>query len=571
MSVKKDVLLIMAVAAILFIPFLGNVRLFDWDEINFAECAREMLTTGDYLRVQIDYSPFWEKPPLFIWLQASLMSIFGVNEFAARLPNALIGIITLPLLFLWGKHIRSRRFGYLWVASYCGSFLPYLYFRSAIIDPLFNLLIFSGIMTLAIGKEDKKLRNSALAGILIGLAMLTKGPVALLVSSTAMLIVMSIVFFKQNAYSSVTENTIQHSALQRKFFQIYGKYLISSLPFWAVFLICSLLTAGLWFGIDILRNGTWFVSEFIRYQIRLLTTGDAGHSGPFYYHFIVLLFGCFPASVFALWSFFTAEKNYSFKIVRLWNIVLLIVVLAIFSIVKTKIVHYSSLCYFPIAFLAANWLDEILSGTIKWKKIHSAIVGIFGILWALAFSAIPVIGLFKDNLLPFINDEFARANLTAPVQWGKWETTIGITFGFAIIVSLFLPNRSKIIVLFASTVISSWLFLPIIAPKIEGYTQASAVEFYQSLQDKDCYVKPVGFKSYAHLFYTKKPRCLAPSSLDILPDDFENWLFDGDIDKPAYFVCKMQDAHICRQHKNIHEIGEKAGFVFFWRVPDTNR
>ncbi|MGL5888758.1 MAG: ArnT family glycosyltransferase, partial [Bacteroidia bacterium] len=70
-------------------PFLGYAQLFDWDEINFAECAREMMVTGDYTTVQINFEPFWEKPPLFIWMQVLCMKVFGVNEFAARLPNAI--------------------------------------------------------------------------------------------------------------------------------------------------------------------------------------------------------------------------------------------------------------------------------------------------------------------------------------------------------------------------------------------------------------------------------------------------------------------------------------------------
>ena len=64
------------VAFILFIPFLGSVHLFDWDEINFAECAREMIVTHNYFAVKINFHPFWEKPPLFIWMQALSMNIF---------------------------------------------------------------------------------------------------------------------------------------------------------------------------------------------------------------------------------------------------------------------------------------------------------------------------------------------------------------------------------------------------------------------------------------------------------------------------------------------------------------
>ena len=58
-------ILIAAIAALLFVPFLGGVHLFDWDEINFAEISREMIVSGDYLRPQIGFQPFYEKPPLF--------------------------------------------------------------------------------------------------------------------------------------------------------------------------------------------------------------------------------------------------------------------------------------------------------------------------------------------------------------------------------------------------------------------------------------------------------------------------------------------------------------------------
>ena len=51
--------------SVFFFTGLGHVHLFDWDEINFAESAREMIETSNYLSVQINYQPFWEKPPVF--------------------------------------------------------------------------------------------------------------------------------------------------------------------------------------------------------------------------------------------------------------------------------------------------------------------------------------------------------------------------------------------------------------------------------------------------------------------------------------------------------------------------
>ena len=93
---KTTTILLIALAAILlFIPFLGRVHLFDWDEINFAEASREMIKMDDYTRVYINFKPFWEKPPMFFWMQSSAMKLFGVTEFAARFPNAICGIFTL--------------------------------------------------------------------------------------------------------------------------------------------------------------------------------------------------------------------------------------------------------------------------------------------------------------------------------------------------------------------------------------------------------------------------------------------------------------------------------------------
>ncbi|HEY9178202.1 MAG TPA: glycosyltransferase family 39 protein, partial [Flavipsychrobacter sp.] len=114
-------LIIAVIASILFFPLLGQVHLFDWDEINFAECAREMMVTDNYLQVQIDYRPFWEKPPLFIWMQVMAMKMFGVGEYGARFPNALVGVITLLVLFYAGRRIVNEKMGLWWAALYAAS------------------------------------------------------------------------------------------------------------------------------------------------------------------------------------------------------------------------------------------------------------------------------------------------------------------------------------------------------------------------------------------------------------------------------------------------------------------
>lgn len=171
MQVKNNTLTVAVFAALLFVPFLGGVHLFDWDEINFAESAREMLVTGEYFRVQINYEPFWEKPPLFFWLQAASMAVFGINEFAARFPNAVCGIITLCLLFHIGKKSSGVRLAWLWVLFMAGSFTPSLYFKSGIIDPWFNLFIFYAIWQLSMASERHNAADRDKRFALIGLSL----------------------------------------------------------------------------------------------------------------------------------------------------------------------------------------------------------------------------------------------------------------------------------------------------------------------------------------------------------------------------------------------------------------
>ena len=140
--------MIFLVALALFVPFLGSVHLFDWDEINFAECAREMVVTGNYSTVQIDYLPFWEKPPLFIWMQAISMQFFEDPEFAARFPNAVCGAVTLVVIYLLGRRIYDGKFAMLWVLAYAGSLLPNFYFH---VTTAYNILRHNGV---ELGKRD---------------------------------------------------------------------------------------------------------------------------------------------------------------------------------------------------------------------------------------------------------------------------------------------------------------------------------------------------------------------------------------------------------------------------------
>jgi 4-amino-4-deoxy-L-arabinose transferase-like glycosyltransferase len=561
---------IAALGTILFLPLLGSVHLFDWDEINFAESAREMLITGDYGRVTINFQPFWEKPPLFIWLQAISMSIFGVNEFAARLPNALCGIATLMVLFHYGRMYRNAAFGWFWVLVYVGTWLPHAYFKSGIIDPVFNLFMLSGMVHLAMwaaAQGNRQYRHAAFAGLFTGLAVLTKGPVGLLLPGLT---------------------AIAFMIIKRKWFLRPLPMLLAAVLF--------LVTTFAWYGVETMRNGWWFLGEFITYNLRLAQTEDAGHGGFLFYHFVVLLIGCFPASLLIFYKpkqlpESTDTKTPNMQHLHVWMWLALAIVLVVFTIVQTKIIHYSSFAYFPISFLAASVLYRWQEVEVKVPKGLVITIG-FGVV--LIGSAL-MFGAFALSTATGMAGVLHSITLTNDVPdtqtWPSYLAIIGLLYLVVAFSGVVIAWKNQLMVgvarIFIATAVTVQLIFILMLPYVEPLSQGAMVSFLKEQAKENVYINVIGFKSYAHYFYgAKQPQDLAsPELLKVIAaykDEFKTdyispkqfnesemfWHLYGQIDKPVVFVAKRYKSDkIVREYLHLKQIGTAGGYVFFRRQP----
>ena len=102
---NKNAFLIFVFALLLYGLFSDIIPLVDPDEPVYGETAKEMLLTGDWLSPRI-YGEYWyDKPPLFYWLDAVSFSVFGVSTFAARFPSAIIGACTASYLYLFTRKL----------------------------------------------------------------------------------------------------------------------------------------------------------------------------------------------------------------------------------------------------------------------------------------------------------------------------------------------------------------------------------------------------------------------------------------------------------------------------------
>jgi 4-amino-4-deoxy-L-arabinose transferase-like glycosyltransferase len=527
---NRYLIIIILLSLVSFLPFLGSVNLFDWDEINFAESAREMIVTSDYSKVMINYEPFHEKPPLFIWIQAISMNIFGINEFAARLPNAIIGLISLIFIFFTGKKLKNEQFGFLWAITYFGSILPFFYFKSGIIDPLFNLFIFSSLLKYYDYIKNESQTNIYLITLLLSLAVLTKGPVAIVLFALT-----SIVFL----------------SLNKNYQKINSLILISLL---------SIIPYIIWYLIAFGISGQ-VITKFFHYHIRLLTTGDSGHTGPFYYHFLVVLFGVFPASFLAIPIFKNIDKIERSSII-IFNVILLVIILILFGIVKTKIIHYSSLAYFPVTFLATNYLYKKI--TLKQKlnrKLEIFLLAgclFFGLLYIL----FPLAMLNISSLIHFVKDTFTQEVMMADVNWNGYEKISGYILLTSFIIYQVLKSYSlyrAMIVIFLLVALSTNIFMVLTAPNIAKHTQSAVIEFCKDKSNENAIIQPLSFKSYAHYFYGKvKKENKIPN---VSNSELANYLLNNKIDKDVYFIVKSNKYQKYKQYE-LDSLYSKNGYIF---------
>ncbi len=175
------VLLVVSIVGIRLLT-LGAYPLTDPTEARYGEIARKMLETGQWIMPQFEYGvPFWGKPPLSTWLSAASMGVFGVNEFAARLPSLLFMLGCGALVYILGA-LRANRDAALWsLAIFATTGLIFVAAGAVMTDPALTLgttLAMAGFWVAVNGPESR--RRTAGFAFFVGLAIgfLGKGPVA---------------------------------------------------------------------------------------------------------------------------------------------------------------------------------------------------------------------------------------------------------------------------------------------------------------------------------------------------------------------------------------------------------
>jgi len=257
-----------------------------------------------------------------------------------------------------------------------------------------------------------------------------------------------------------------------------------------------------------------------------------------------------------------------------WIQVLFWVVLVVFSLVQSKIVHYSSMCYLPLTYGATLYVEKLATGQAKlpsWVRFGWVFIGC---ILGLACLVFPFLGQFKTQVSPLLAaDPFAVANLDAlaDMHWSGWEPLVGVWSILVPLVALYLFKKQKqtqsMQVLFGGTALTVMFVLWAFMGRIEYLTQGSAISFLESLKDKKAYIVPIGYRTYTVFFYPQIKQDQAPSlayqeKLALIPDRWRDSLLTEPTDRPVYAISKINEGDTAK-YPLLRKLGSKNGFVFW--------
>ncbi|MEB3245486.1 MAG: glycosyltransferase family 39 protein [Vampirovibrionales bacterium] len=269
-QLKQNALLIAITAfvlAALFFVNLGGYGLFDVDEPRYAEAAREMLLRHDWITPYFNQLVRFDKPVLHYWLIATSYTVFGISEWAARLPSALTALGTCLLMGHWVRQeTQNVKTGLLAVLASAACIEVIGLARMSVTDMTLTFFLLATWVALfyTIHKSQK---FWLLAGVLSGLATLTKGPVGIVLPGLLALI----------------------SAFWSKRFK--ATFLT---PWFLIGLVCWALVTLPWYWAAYAANGQAFLDALVLHNVTRYGDVVSGHKQIPGFYAIVLLVGFLP-------------------------------------------------------------------------------------------------------------------------------------------------------------------------------------------------------------------------------------------------------------------------------------
>jgi 4-amino-4-deoxy-L-arabinose transferase-like glycosyltransferase len=299
--------------AVGFFYNLHAIPLFDLDEGAFSEATREMLLRGDFISPYLNGVPRFDKPVFIHWLQAASVSLFGLTEFALRLPSALAASLWVAAVYAFLRILKEERIALFAAIAMATSVEIPIIAKAATADAVLNLFITTAVLTAYLFHHTQRRRWLYASFLVMGLGFLTKGPVAVVVPAATTLI-----FY-----------------ISKKDFRTWLRSAFNPIGI-VIFLVVALP----WYIAQYLHQGDAFIAGFfLKHNIDRFQDAMEGHSGNIFYYLPVVVLGVLPYTTVLFSSLSRLKRLWRDDLGR-YALVWFAFVFIFFSFSGTKLPHY---------------------------------------------------------------------------------------------------------------------------------------------------------------------------------------------------------------------------------------
>ena len=380
------ILLLLIIYGLLWFGTLNYRHLIPSDEGRYAEMAREMLVTGDWVTPRYNGYQYFEKPPLQVWATAVAFQAFGVGDWQARLWTALTGFLTILAIGFTGARIYNARVGWLAAVVLASSPMWVISGHFNSLDMGLSAFLVAALCSLMIAQSSHNKLSSRnwmwACWFFMALATLSKGLIGAAIPAMVFI-----------AYSVSTGD-----------WKIWTRLRLFSGT------ILFLVITAPWFVLVSLRNPEFLEFFFIHEHLQRFTQDAHSRTGPLYYFLPLLLIGLLPwvlqlpGALIQGWN----ERKPTFSSTWLlvcWSVV----IFAFFSVSQSKLPGYIIPIFPALALLIGKRLERLLG--------HTNVMPITWQLQALGFAALGCVGFF---FLSAIGKQARPDEIDAYAQYVSW-------------------------------------------------------------------------------------------------------------------------------------------------------
>jgi 4-amino-4-deoxy-L-arabinose transferase-like glycosyltransferase len=467
-------LAVAAIASVVFLTALGRVALWDRDEPEYAQAAREMQQRGDWLIPTLQGVPQLDKPILIYWVLRAGYLALGVNEFSARVPSAVFGVLTCLLTYQLGLALWSAEIGLTAAIIVATSALVVASHRLVLTDPF--LVFFTTLSLLLYARSLRRCGREGiwltLSYVSLGFAVLSKGPIG---------------FFPTGVFFLNEWLTGDQPAVSRAR-AIFGRHLPR--------LLVASVIAVPWFLYALVVESHAATAFFTVENLARFFRPFEGHSGSIFYYVAVVAIGCLPwTPVLVLWLCKDFSLRPSGDSARLLLTLWVSVVFVFFSLGATKLPHYILPAFPALAcLLAKTWLHRVLP---ERNFLQAALVATA----LLAFATV-----IAPGVLSFVRPQYASVQLSVPplivgtlliVAAGKVRTQC--------------PRQAFWVVTLGSVLLYVWLGT-VTLPWIDRFRVMKPIALkLGEAPCRDATVYALGIRAPSLVFYSNRPVAMLDS------------------------------------------------------------